>query len=312
MDEQYGAHASLRELVKLEVEARGFSFLPRQPIHSVLAGRHASRLRGRGLNFEEIRRYLPGDDVRNIDWKVTARARKPYVRVYTEERDRPMLLAVDQRLSMFFGTRRAMKSVVAAEACALAAWRGLSVGDRVGALIFGDEGIEEIRPHRSRESVMRILGAVCEKNGKLNVDSGIQPDPGMLDRTLERARQIAHHDHLVCLVTDFAGATEETVRHVTMLTEHNDVLIVFVHDPAEAEMADTGRVVIASGDAQLEVDTGDKPLRKRFREDFSERLEGMRSLARKRGIPVLAIETGTDVASQVRALLGATPRGARR
>ena len=90
-------------------------------MHSILAGRHASRLRGRGLNFEEIRRYLPGDDTRNMDWKVTARMRKPHVRVYTEERDRPCLLVVDQRQSMFFGTRRCMKSVAAAEVAALAA-----------------------------------------------------------------------------------------------------------------------------------------------------------------------------------------------
>jgi DNA polymerase III delta prime subunit len=99
---------------------RGFSFLLRQPVYSILAGRHASRLRGRGLNFEEIRRYLPGDDIRNMDWRVTARTRRPHVRVYTEERDRPLLLVIDQRQSMFFGSRRAMKSVVAAEAAALA------------------------------------------------------------------------------------------------------------------------------------------------------------------------------------------------
>ena len=107
-------YADLEQLVRLEHRARGFSLLPRQPIHSILAGRHASRLRGRGLNFEEIRGYLPGDDVRPMDWKVTARMREPHVRVYTEERDRPVLFLVDQRASMFFGSRRAMKSVAAA------------------------------------------------------------------------------------------------------------------------------------------------------------------------------------------------------
>ena len=110
-----GIYADLAELVRLKFGTRGFSFLPRQPVHSILAGRHASRLRGRGLNFEEIRRYLPGDDIRQMDWRVTARTRKPHVRVYSEERDRPVLLVIDQRQSMFFGSRRAMKSVVAAE-----------------------------------------------------------------------------------------------------------------------------------------------------------------------------------------------------
>ncbi|HEX5788874.1 MAG TPA: DUF58 domain-containing protein, partial [Woeseiaceae bacterium] len=92
-----GVYTSLADLVALRHSARGFSFLPRQPVHSLLAGRHASRLRGRGLNFEEIRRYQAGDDIRLIDWNVTARTRKTHSRVFTEERERTTLLVVDQR-----------------------------------------------------------------------------------------------------------------------------------------------------------------------------------------------------------------------
>ena len=116
-----GVYVTLEQLVRLQNRTSGFSFLPRQPVRSLLAGRHASKVRGRGLNFEEIRRYLPGDDIRQIDWKVTARTRQPHTRVYTEERERPVILLVDQRLGMFFGSRRNMKSVTAAEAAAR--WR---------------------------------------------------------------------------------------------------------------------------------------------------------------------------------------------
>ena len=112
-----------KDLIALQFQATGFSFLPRQPVHSVLSGRHGSRLRGRGLDFEELRHYRTGDDIRTMDWKVTARMRKPHVRVFTEERDRPVLLVVDQRISMFFGSRRCMKSVAAAEAAALGSYR---------------------------------------------------------------------------------------------------------------------------------------------------------------------------------------------
>src|SRR4051812_20138734 len=104
---------TMEDLIGLRHRARGFSFLPRQPVHSLLAGRHASRLRGRGLDFEELRPYAQGDDTRTIDWNATARLREPFVRVHTEERDRPVILLVDQRLSMFFGSRRATKSVAA-------------------------------------------------------------------------------------------------------------------------------------------------------------------------------------------------------
>ena len=122
-----GVYANLQDLIKLQHKASGFSFLPKQPVHSLLSGRHASRLRGRGLDFEEIRRYLPGDDIRTMDWKVTARTKKPHIRVYTEERERPVLLVVDQRMSMFFGSTSRMKAVTAAEA---AAPRGLARGER--------------------------------------------------------------------------------------------------------------------------------------------------------------------------------------
>src|SRR5210317_256825 len=183
---EHGVYAQLDELVRLQHKASGFSFLPRQPVHSILSGRHASKLRGRGLNFEELRDYLPGDDTRNIDWKVTARTRTPYVRVYTEEKDRPVWLLIDQRVTMFFGSQRRMKSVVAAEVAAISAWRVLSVGDRVGALVFDDSEISVIPPHRSRERVMQILKQVVDKNHALHVGPDIKPDAGKLNEALKQ------------------------------------------------------------------------------------------------------------------------------
>ena len=165
-------YASLDELMRLRFVSSGFSFLPRQPVHSVLSGRHASRLRGRGLNFEELRNYLPGDDTRNIDWRVTARTREPHVRVYTEEKDRITWLLVDQRQTMFFGSRWKMKSVVAAEAAAIACWRVLAQGDRIGAVVVSDQDLDVIPPHRSQERVARILERVVHRNGALLAGAG--------------------------------------------------------------------------------------------------------------------------------------------
>ena len=168
-----GVYVSLDDLLALEYRGRKVSFLPRQPVHSLLSGRFASRMRGRGLNFEEIRDYRPGDDVRSIDWKVTARLQKPHVRVFNEERDRQTLLVVDQRLSMFFGSRRSMKSVTAAEAAAISAWRVLGAGDRVGAIVFNDRDLAEFRPRRSRATVLQILTAIVAQNRSLGVGRGI-------------------------------------------------------------------------------------------------------------------------------------------
>jgi uncharacterized protein (DUF58 family) len=302
-----GVYADLDALVRLQFQAQGFSLLPRQPVHSLLAGRHASRLRGRGLNFEEIRRYLPGDDIRTMDWHITARTRKPHIRVYTEERDRPVLLVVDQRLSMFFGSQRAMKSVVAAEAAALAAWRALAGGDRVGALVFDDQDIVEITPQRSRRQVMRLLQAVVEKNHALRVDAPIQPHPAILHSVLEQAVRLAKHDYLVCLISDGTGADQDTVRLITLLGAHNDVLTIFIYDPLEAQLPDAGRLVVAEGELQLEVNTADRSLRQRYDAEFAQWLGRIRELSRQREIPVLPLSTARGVAEQVREVLGHQP-----
>src|SRR6478672_7266527 len=168
-----GVYVDLEQLIALEQKGRKVSLLPRQPVHSLLSGRYASRMRGRGLNFEEIRDYRAGDDVRSIDWKVTARLRKPHIRVFNEERDRQTILVVDQRLSMFFGSRLAMKSVAAAQAAAIGAWRVLGAGDRVGAIVFDDSGVAEFAARRSRATVLQILSTIVAKNRALGVGRGL-------------------------------------------------------------------------------------------------------------------------------------------
>ena len=127
-----GAYVDLDRLVRLRFETQDFSLRPTQPVTSVLSGRYGSKLRGRGMDFVEIRPYQSGDDTRTMDWKVTARTRKPHIRVCAEEKDRAVLMVVDQRQSMFFGTKRQMKSVTAAECGAVGVWRALASGDRAG------------------------------------------------------------------------------------------------------------------------------------------------------------------------------------
>lgn len=307
-----GVYTDLKYLIRLKFQGQGFSFLPRQPVHSVLAGQKASRLRGRGLNFEEIRDYLPGDDIRNIDWKVTARMRKPHVRVYTEERNRPVLLIVDQRLNMFFGSKRAMKSVAAAEVAALAAWRVVAVGDRVGALVFNDHEVDEIAPRAGNNAVMHILKAIVRRNTALSATSTVDPDPGRLNEVLKKAVRLAKHDALVCIVSDFDGADEETGALLTRISQHNDVIAGMIFDPLEAELPELSRLIVGDGSLQIEFDARDASIRDGFATVFSGRLEQLGEFFRKRQIPLLSIETGLPVAGQIRRQLGMRPGQAAR
>lgn len=298
------AYVTLDDLLRLNHRAKGFSFLPRQPVHSLLAGRHASRLRGRGLEFEELRHYYEGDDVRAIDWRATARLGEPQLRVYTEERDRPVLLLVDQRLGMFFGSRHAMKSVIAAEAAALAAWRVTSLGDRIGGLVFSENGIDEIRPRARQAAVGPLFEAIVRHNGALKAGDPRPSDPALLNAALAKVPRLLPHDGLLTLITDATGADAETVRLVTEITAHNDVLTVFVFDPLEAELPDISRVVVADAGRQIEVDSSARGLRRRFAASFAERREAIEGFSRRRAIPVLPLSTERDTADQFRELLG--------
>jgi uncharacterized protein (DUF58 family) len=293
---------TLEELIQLKAEARGFSFLPRQPVTSLLAGRHASRLRGRGLTFEELRHYNQGDDVRTIDWKATARLRSTYVRVYSEERERPVLLVVDQRRPMFFGSRRAMKSVTAAELAAIGAWRVLRTGDRVGGIIFNDAEIVDLRPHRSQTQVLRLLHEVVRLNQAL---AAKEPVSGAitLNHALEAALRCANHDHLVVLISDFDGADEETQRLATLIAAHNDMLAVAIYDPLGASLQpQPGMFVEAGGErVALPLDAGFPAA---FQRAFSQRLDEWTEIFRALQVPVLPISAAEPPADQLRALFG--------
>jgi uncharacterized protein (DUF58 family) len=299
-----GVYVSLEEIIALEGKAKGFSFLPRQPVHSILSGRRGSKVRGRGLDFEELRAYLPGDDVRAIDWKVTARMRKPFVRVFTEEKDRPVLLLVDQRLNMFFGSQRCTKSFVAAKAAALAAWRVFRSGDRVGAFVFDDSQIEEVRPHRSRQTIMRVLQAVLQKNRALRADSDAAPDPGMLERVLARAERVAPHDFLVVLVSDLDGWGDAERGSLLRLAQHNDVLAILIYDPFLLKLPTSKDLVVSDGELQVELKLQKSRVRKSITDMAGAQAKSLLEIKSQLGIPVLPLSAAEEPTAQMRHLLG--------
>jgi uncharacterized protein (DUF58 family) len=297
---------SLEQLRALELKARGFSFLPGQPPRSVLTGRHASRLRGRGLNFEELRHYQRGDDIRRLDWKATRRSGRPMVRVYTEERERSVLLLVDQRVSMFFGSVARMKSVVAAELAALAAWRVLASADRIGALIFDDRHCHHLPERRSRRAVMALLGQLVRSNAALR--AGLRASPGQLDTALQQLARRVAHDALVIYIGDGHGWSDRSTEVLQRLRQHNDVLALMIEDPAERVLPAAEEWIVSDGELQISVHCSRAEIAGRFHESGQrQRLMRQHSLARLQ-VPVIDIDTVREPADQLLAALGAGSR----
>jgi uncharacterized protein (DUF58 family) len=299
-----GAYAELNSLVALEFKARGFSLLHSQPVRSLLYGRRSSHVTGRGLDFQELRGYVPDDDVRTIDWRVTARLQKPYVRVYSEERDRPTMLVVDQRINMFFGSRVSMKSVIAAEISALAAWRVLRQGDRIGAFVFNDDRTEAIRMRRSRANVLRILDKIIQQNHLLRGDSPAKTNPGQLNEVLQTVAQTCRHDALILVASDFDGADDRTRELLLRMSQSNDVVCCLTYDPLAVKLPAADRLVVSNGELQAEIPFGQEKIRQNILEASDERIRPILAWQHELGIPVLPINTAEDVAQQVRHLLG--------
>lgn len=300
-------HVDLAHLRALRGRARSITFRPRQPSNSILNGQHASKIKGRGLNFEELRRYAMGDDIRTIDWKVTARTGDPYIRVYTEERDRPVLLVVDQRMSMFFGSRLNMKSVTAAEAAAISAFRVKAKGDRVGGIIFDDTGMQEVRPQSSARALNRLLDALATANGRLNAEA---PASGhlSLNQPLKAAARIAKSGGLVLVFSDFDGwddASEESLRRIAM---HNELILFSIYDPTSQHLPENLKMIVSDGELQAQIDVGDETVRRRLAEYSSGRLASLFDFSRKYAVPVVPLTSAEETVPQLLHLLGGVRR----
>lgn len=290
---------SLKELLGMEHLARNVSFLARkQKVKSILGGKHASKLRGRGLDFEEVRLYVKGDDIRHIDWKVTARTQQTHTRVYTEEKEKPALIVVDQSKSMFFGSQRRTKAVVAAELAALTAFRVLDGGDRVGGVVIADGGIDIVFPRRDRKNILRFLEKIVNRNHELK-DSAPLEFEGALKEVTQKVRNIVTHDFLVVVISDFLRYSPKVVKFITQIAQHNDVILAKVYDPMERDIP-AEKFVAGDGQTQVSVEGKSKKLRNRFAGGFDEDYQAFQAQMKKHRIPLFAVNTIDSVDQQLK------------
>lgn len=302
-NENEGVYVTLDELMKFSYLAKGFSFLPSQPVHSILSGRHGSKVRGRGMDFSEMKQYVQGDDPRSMDWKATRRTGKAYIRVFNEERDRNVWLIISQRNSMFFGTKKMMKSVAAAHLSALAAFKVLDSGDRVGAVVYNDEKLTFFKAQGSRQGVMQILSEVTKQNQALKA-SNTKDDPGQLNEALKIISSVAKHDDLILFIGDGTAVDEESVKYVTNLAAHNDVLATLIYDPMEKALPASSSLFLSDARSAVDVDAADKGFQKRFKHRLEERANKLKHLSMQHAVPLLSISTERPVLEQVLEQLG--------
>ena len=285
-----GAYTSLADLIALRFPAKQLCLSRKKRALSTLAGPNKSNFRGRGIDFEEVRRYQPGDDIRTIDWRVTARSGNAHTKLFQEERERPVLLVVDQRHSMFFGSRTCFKSVLAAHIGSLLAWSALDNGDRIGGLVFNGREHVEIRPRRSRKTTLALLSHINSYNQALPVQ--LQEREGSFSSMIHNLRRIAKPGSAIFIVSDFHGAEEERAQeHLFQLAQHTEITALACADPLELELPRSGFYAVTNGEQRSELQTANKALRAQYHERYSQRRDSLSASLQRLGVPLLPMST---------------------
>lgn len=300
-----GVAVTLGELVVARAEARRLGIGSRGRVLATRAGGHLAPFRGPGVEYDESRAYVVGDDPRNMDWRVTARSARPHVKLFRDERERPLWLLVDQGAGMRFATRVAFKSVVAAQAAALLGWAAVDRGDRVGGLVFDEFRRCEYRPAARQRGLLPLLRALTPAPPVRRRDgcTSVSAAAGYL---LGQVRP----GSLVFVISDFAGLTPDSAAWLPRLSEHSEVALVSVHDLIEEEAPPAGRYpVLDAGGERKMLDTRSAGHRALYESGFVHRQALLSDLARRHGAHLLSLRTDLPVGAGLARGLG--QRGAR-
>lgn len=247
-------------------------------IKATHSGGYISLLKGRGMEFDESRLYQAGDDIRHLDWRVTARTNKPHSKLFRQEQERPVFLWVDQRAPMRFATRGKFKSVVAAEIASLLAWSAVEHGDRVGGVVFSDHIHHETKPKCGKSAVLRLMHLLADDS----YDSAGQPAQEIKHgskQVILRLRRLVKPGSLIFLISDFRGFDDMAKSQLVQISKHSDLVFVFIYDPLEMELPPVGYYQISYDHQRMIINTHNKELVSNYREKFIARKEYLQSLA---------------------------------
>jgi uncharacterized protein (DUF58 family) len=263
----------------------------RRLMNDSLVGEYHSVFKGRGMDFDEVREYVPGDEVRTIDWNVTARAGHPFVKKYTEERELKILLLVDISASGNFGSGAQSKRELAAEVASLLALSAIRNSDKVGLLLYTDRIEEYLPPKKGRRHVLRVVREILYHSARGRGTDSV--------KALEIASHVLHRRAIVFLISDFqssgdaAGARAALRRAMRQTSRRHDLIAVQIEDPHEKDLPDVGLLSLEDAETGeiIELDTADPSVRQRFNQLSVARVKSLISDIRSEGVDTLELKT---------------------
>ncbi|MEM7194829.1 MAG: DUF58 domain-containing protein [Pseudomonadota bacterium] len=298
---------SQSRLIEYFSQTRGLVFRKSIRSRSVLAGSHASRFRGRGMDFAESRVYQPGDDVNRIDWRVTARTGETHSKIFIEERERPVIVACEFSDSMYFGSRRCFKSVFASHIAAVLTWIAVHQGDRVGGLVTRSDHTIGIKPGSGKRSALKLIGQIVRFANA--IPESYSSEQNQLSETLERIAATTHPGSMIVLIGDFYSVDDQSEMLMHKLQQHNDLVLIEVSDALELEPPDPGRYAITDGQDSIAIDTRSQQQRTQYQNIYRNKLQVLQDICQKQAVALLHMSTSSEPLAAIQPLLTTSGSG---
>lgn len=270
----------LKKVRKIEIKARGLS-------NNVFAGQYHSAFKGRGMAFSEVREYQYGDDVRDIDWNVTARFHRPYVKVFEEERELTVMLAIDVSGSLDFGTQRQMKRELVTEIAATIAFSAIQNNDKIGVVFFSDHIEKYIPPKKGRKHILYIIREM--------LDFHAESQRTDINGALEFLTSVAKHRCTAFVLSDFYTQTD-FLKPLQICNRKHDVVAIQVYDRFARQLPDVGLMSVVDAETGFEqyIDTSSTRLRKAHEQYWTKMQQHLRETMNKSRVDMVSIATGED------------------
>ncbi|WP_454781425.1 DUF58 domain-containing protein [Legionella sp. WA2022007384] len=300
-----GVIAELNELIDLRRYVQSMHYQPEGK--AIQSGNHLSKLRGRGMDFAEVRNYQAGDEIRHMEWRVTARTGKPHIKIYQEERERPVVILTDFNPSMIFGTRIAFKSVIAARLAALLAWTVIKEGDRVGGVFFSATDHSEFTPRSRDIGVLPLLASLSRYTDQTEEQREAQPR--QLSDALVRLHRVVRPGSILVLISDFYSMDRECEKHLNRLRYHNDILAYHICDQVELSPPKPQQYAITNGQQELILDTSLRSVSAAYEQYCQQRIEHLQTQLQRLHIQYVQVTADVDLAPLVRQTFPRRSRG---
>jgi uncharacterized protein (DUF58 family) len=289
---------TLEHLLKFELISSIINFgSGKKKSNSVLSGRYTSRFRGRGLDFEESRPYVLGDDIRNIDWSVTAKTGKTHTKVFTEEKEKPAFIFVDQSSTMGFGSQNKTKAVVAGELASILAHKIKKGGDRVGGMVFTRANYDVITPKRDPRNIIYFLQKIVDANQSIYEPHEFLFETSLTD-IISKINNIVTHDFVVYIISDFYRYNPAVLEYLNQLSLHNDLVLIKVFDALEEQIPDE-KFTVTNKTTQININGKNKTLKETLNNSFKNDFKTFEAELEKYQINIFKINTSTPIEDQL-------------